>query len=166
MTSADVLMDFPKVARRHRKGRLAVETALVFEALHENRWWPAGAGVSGDQPGLMSAARITFAHFSVSDARKWPNSAGVIGIGTPPRSRMRALILGSASAAVTPLLSLSTTSRGVAAGAPRPANALVSKPTRTSLIVGMPGSSSSGADVETASARRRPALICSIDDGR
>src|ERR1044071_3655857 len=67
------------------------------------------------QPGLISAARITFAHFSVSVARKRPNSAGAIGIGTPPRSRMRALILGSARAAVTPLLSLSTMSRGVPA---------------------------------------------------
>jgi hypothetical protein len=37
-----------------------------------------------DQPGsgLMLAARITLPHFSLSPATKFPNSAGVIGIGT------------------------------------------------------------------------------------
>src|SRR5471032_38074 len=87
-------------------------------------------------PGLMLAARMTLAHFSVSAARKRPNSAGVIGIGTPPSSTMRALSLGSASAAPTALLGLSTIPLGVAAGAPMPAKALVSKPGRKSPIGG------------------------------
>src|SRR5215831_251569 len=34
---------------------------------------------------LMLAARITLAHFSVSSATSFPNSAGVIGMGSPPR---------------------------------------------------------------------------------
>src|SRR5216683_835392 len=113
----------------------------------------------GRQLGLILAARITLAHFSVSAARKRPNSAGVIGIGTPPRSMMRALSFGSARAVVTPVLSLSTISRGTPAGAPRPAKALVSKPGRNSAIGGTPGSSSSDVGVDTASARRRPALM-------
>jgi hypothetical protein len=46
--------------------------------------------------GSMLAARITLPHFSVSSAMSLPKSAGVIGIGTPPRSAKRAFILGSA----------------------------------------------------------------------
>src|SRR5205085_6130116 len=55
-------------------------------------------GLPGRQLGLILAARITLAHFSVSAASRRPNPAGVIGIGTPPRSTMRALSFGSASA--------------------------------------------------------------------
>src|SRR5262249_55428489 len=44
---------------------------------------------------LMLAARITLPHFSVSSAMNLPNSAGIIGIGTPPRSARLAFILGS-----------------------------------------------------------------------
>src|SRR5262249_57852483 len=42
------------------------------------------------------------------------------GSATPPRSARRAFILGSARAALTSLLSLSTISAGVFAGTPRP----------------------------------------------
>jgi hypothetical protein len=54
---------------------------------------------------LMSADRITLAHFSVSSTINFPNSAGIIGIGTPPRSAKRALILGSAKPSLIWLLS-------------------------------------------------------------
>src|SRR5262249_10321527 len=57
--------------------------------------------------GWIFAALITLAHFSVSAAMNLPNSAGVIGIGTAPKSASRALILGSARAALISLLSLS-----------------------------------------------------------
>src|SRR6516225_4380916 len=67
---------------------------------------------------LMLAARITLPHFSVSSAINFPKSVGVIGIGEPPRSASRALILGSARAALI--------SAGVFLGAPRPNHPLAS----------------------------------------
>ena len=51
-------------------------------------------------PGLMPADRITLAHLSVSSAMSVPNSIDVIGIGWPPRSVSRFLILGSANPAL------------------------------------------------------------------
>src|SRR5215472_15354993 len=70
--------------------------------------------------GLMLAARITLAHFSVSSAISVPNWTGDPCSGVPPRSARRAFILGSPRAALTSLLSLLTISAGVAFGAPRP----------------------------------------------
>src|SRR5262249_4534852 len=58
--------------------------------------------------GLMLAARITLPHFSVSSAMNLPKSAGVIGIGRPPRSASRAFIVGSARAAGVSPFRLST----------------------------------------------------------
>ena len=52
----------------------------------------AGAPYSG----LMFAVRMTLAHFSVSLARTFPNSAGELGGSTnPPRSTRRALMAES-----------------------------------------------------------------------
>jgi hypothetical protein len=65
------------------------------------------------QSGLMLAARITLLHFSVSSAMSFPKSAGEPGSGVPPRSTSRALIVGSARAALISLLSVSTISAGV-----------------------------------------------------
>ena len=70
--------------------------------------------------GLMFAVRITLAHFSVSSAMSLPKSAGEPASTVPSRSASRALNLGSASAALISLLSLSTISAGVFLGAPRP----------------------------------------------
>src|SRR5262252_10260067 len=78
------------------------------------------------QAALMLRARMTLPHFSVSSAMSLPKSAGESASTSPPRSTMRAFIRGSASAALTSLLSLSTISAGVAFGAPRPYQALVS----------------------------------------
>ena len=50
------------------------------------------------QSGLMLAARITLPHFSVSSTMNLPNSAGVIGIGRPPKSASRSVILEHVSA--------------------------------------------------------------------
>jgi hypothetical protein len=69
--------------------------------------------------GLMLANLITLAHFSVSSAISFPNSAGDPGSGVPPRSWSRAFSLGSTKPALISLLSLSTISVGVAFGAPR-----------------------------------------------
>ena len=51
---------------------------------------------SSCQIGLMFAALITLAHFSVSSAMSLPKSAGEPASAVPPRSASRALILGSA----------------------------------------------------------------------
>src|SRR5947208_2993142 len=76
--------------------------------------------------GLMPANLITLAHFSVSSAISFPNSAGDPGSATPPRSASRAFMLGSARAALISLLSVSMISAGVFLGAPRPITALAS----------------------------------------
>ena len=65
---------------------------------------------------LMLAARITLRHFSVSSAMSLPKSAGESVSTSPPRSASRALILGSARAALISLLSLSMISAGVFRG--------------------------------------------------
>src|SRR5262249_7250736 len=86
-------------------------------------------GIStADRPhsALMLRARMTLPHFSVSSAMSLPKSAGESASTSPPRSTMRAFIRGSASAALTSLLSLSTISAGVAFDAPRPYQALAS----------------------------------------
>src|SRR5262245_61394271 len=69
---------------------------------------------------LILAARITLAHFSVSSAISLPKSAGEPASGGPPSSSSRDLTRGSAKAALTSLLSLSTISIGVALGAAMP----------------------------------------------
>ena len=63
--------------------------------------------------GLMFAARITLAHFSVSAAMSLPKSAGKPGSTVPPKSTSRALIFGSARAALISLLSFPTISVAV-----------------------------------------------------
>src|SRR5439155_7566346 len=87
-------------------------------------------GISGrdcsDHSGLMLAARITLPHFSVSAAMSVAKSAVEPESTEPLRSVNRALILGSASAALISLLSLSMISAGVFLGAPTPIHALAS----------------------------------------
>ena len=68
----------------------------------------------------MLAARITLPHFSVSSAISLPNWTGDPGSGVPPKSASRALILGSARAALICALSLSMISAGVPLGTPMP----------------------------------------------
>src|SRR5262249_19552260 len=45
----------------------------------------------GSHSSSMCAPRITLPHLSVSSAMSFPNSAGAIGIGSPPSSRKRAI---------------------------------------------------------------------------
>src|SRR5262249_52739665 len=83
------------------------------------------------QSALMPANLITLAHFSVSSAISFPNSAGDPGSATPPRSAGRAVILGSSRGALTSLLSVSMILAGVFLGAPIPYQKLASYPART-----------------------------------
>src|SRR5260370_42681541 len=85
------------------------------------------AGRRTPHSGLMPANLTTLPHFSVSSATNLPNSAGVIGIPSLPKSARRAFILGSARAALISLLSLSTISAGVFLGAATPYHWLRSK---------------------------------------
>src|ERR1700722_9727090 len=89
---------------------------------------------------LMLAARITLAHLSVSLAMSLPNSPGFIDNGMPPRSAIRAFILGSSRAALVSLLSRSMISAGVSLGATIPCQPLASYPGTKSPTVGMSGS--------------------------
>src|SRR5262245_20229979 len=75
---------------------------------------------------LMLAAWITLAHFPVSSAMSFVKSAGEPARALPPDSAIRALIFGSARAALISLLSLSTISVGVPVGAPSPNQTLAS----------------------------------------
>src|SRR5262245_2556016 len=79
-----------------------------------------------DHSGLMPAARITLPHLSVSSAMSLPKSTGDIGIGSAPSCVSRSLILGSASPALTSLLSLPMISGDVFFGAPTPHQLLTS----------------------------------------
>src|SRR6516162_3040330 len=101
--------------------------------LTQSGHWPRQSRLTGfmDYPAGLTPALCwpvwtTFAHFSVSSAMNLPNSAGVIDIGTAPKSASRAFILGSARAALISLLSLSTISVGVFLGAPIPYQPLAS----------------------------------------
>src|SRR5262245_44194586 len=86
----------------------------------------ARSAIDSHHCGLMLAARITFAHFSLSSTTSFPKSAGEPRTTVPPRSASRASTLGSASAALISLLSLSTISAGVFLGAKRPNHPLAS----------------------------------------
>src|SRR5262249_41403770 len=110
----------------------------------------------GPQSTLMLAARITLAHFSVSSAISFPNSAGESASAAPPRSASRALILGSARPALISLLSLSIICDGVFLGAPTPNQALASYPATNSPTVGISGNASARVDVVTANGRSLP----------
>src|SRR5271166_2449529 len=115
-----------------------------------------GISARPDHSGLMLAARITLPHFSVSFAMSLPKSDGDPASGVPPKSRRRALILGSASPALICPLSLLMISAGVLAATPKPAQKLASKPGKKSPIGGMSGKASARAAVVTASARSLP----------
>jgi len=78
------------------------------------------------QSALMPTNFTTLPHFSVSSAMNLPKSAGEPASAVPPRPASRAFILGSARAALTSLLSLSTISAGVFLGAPMPCHELAS----------------------------------------
>src|SRR6516225_3389971 len=78
---------------RHRLPTAERFSASGGYGMSARRGWPYWA--------LMLAARITLPHFSVSSATSFPNSAGVIGMSSPPSSARRACNFGSANTAFT-----------------------------------------------------------------
>src|SRR5262249_10651367 len=80
----------------------------------------------GNHSGLMLAARITLAHFSVSSAMGLPKPAGEPTSGVLPKSASRALIVELARPALISVFNVATISEGVCLGAPRPYHALYS----------------------------------------
>src|SRR5262249_49912079 len=97
--------------------------------------------------------RITLLHFSVSSAMSLPKSAGEPGTTSAPSSANRALILGSASAALISSFSLPIISTGVFRGAPTPYHEVASKPGTKSLRAGMSASPSQRVALVTARGR-------------
>jgi len=61
---------------------------------------------------LIFANLITLAHFSVSSAMRFPNSAGVIDNGSTPKPIRRAFIVVLSTMALISLLSFSISGRG------------------------------------------------------
>jgi hypothetical protein len=83
----------------HERAPPAAQECLPTDVL---RKLTAGAGACRRlYSGLMLAARITLAHFSVSSATSFPNPVGVIGMGSPPSSVRRACSFGSTNTAFT-----------------------------------------------------------------
>src|SRR5262245_36859540 len=79
-----------------------------------------------DQSTLMAASLITLDHFSVYAPMNVRNSAGEPASTVPPRSAIRAFVLGSVRAALISWLSLLMISTGVFLGAPTPCQPLAS----------------------------------------
>src|SRR5262249_19069366 len=82
--------------------------------------------VVSDQSGLAAENFTTLAHFSVSSATYFPNSAGELVISVAPMVSKRSFTLGSARIALIVVLSLLMISGGVFLGAPTPYHALAS----------------------------------------
>src|SRR5262249_37769771 len=108
---------------------------------------------SRDHSGLILAVRMTFAHFLVSSAMNLVKSAAEPPNAMPPSSASRAFVVGSASAALIPWLSLSKISAGVVLGRPTPCHELASDPGTNSRTLGTSGSPSDREAVVTASGR-------------
>src|ERR1700761_2743959 len=81
---------------------------------------------TADHSALILANLFTLAHFSVSSAMNLPKSAGEPENTPQPRSSRRLRIAGSASAALTSLLSLATMSDAVPLGTAMPYQPLAS----------------------------------------
>src|SRR5262249_60546103 len=92
-----------------------------------------------------------------------PNSGGERGKIPPPKSSSLALMVGSARPALISLLSLLIISDDVWLGAPTPNQVLASYPGKNSPTVGMSGSPLQRVGVVTASARKVPWRMYSID---
>src|SRR6202035_1409622 len=107
-----------KWKRHGARGQLQKFSTGNFHVVHPIK--------TADHSALIFANLFTFAHFSVSSAMNLPKSAGEPANTPQPRSSRRLRIPGSASAALTSLLSLATTSGGVPAGAATPYQPLAS----------------------------------------
>src|SRR6185295_16559589 len=90
----------------------------IFGRLSE--FMERGAATIWPYSGLMLAVRMTLPHFSMSWAKSFPNSVGVDGIGTLPRSAIRFIIAGSARPLLISRLIFSMICGSVPFGAPIP----------------------------------------------
>src|SRR6476659_3495053 len=108
--------------RRLRGKRDTEGLALLTYRLHPTavRGTTFMEKLDGFHSGLILAARITLAHFSVSSAMSLPKSAGEPISAMPSSSASFALILGSARPALISLLSFLMISAGVFLVAPKP----------------------------------------------
>src|SRR5262249_18102891 len=95
-----------------------------------------------------------FGPLLVSAAMRFPYSLDDSASTSPPSSAKRALIVGSARAALISRLSVSMISARVFFGAPIPARALVSKPVTRSPSVGTSGSMLATCDIESLTSVR------------
>src|SRR5207248_2779513 len=118
--------------------------------------WNVGRDFPADYSALAPENFTTLAHFSVSSAMNFPKSAGEPEIAVAPNSEIRALILGSARAALISLLSLSTIPAGVFLGAPTPIQGLISNPGTNSRTVGTSGKTRDRSAAVTAKGRTLP----------
>src|SRR5436190_8915170 len=143
---------------RHLRRECIMATPPVLLATGPGNHSNQARSIRLDQSGLAPANFTTLPHFSVSSATSLPKSAAEPASTMPPSSVSRALILGSANAALILALSLSTISGGVPLGAATPYQALASKPGTKSPTVGTSGSAGERAAVATAKARTLPAL--------
>src|SRR5262249_33098380 len=117
-----------------------------------------------DHSALMPAARITVPHFSVLSATSLSSWAGEATNTVLAMSATRAAMLGSASAALIALFSLSMSATGVSLGTPTPIHPVTSYPGRKSPTTGTSGSHGKRVALVTASARSLPALMYPMDD--
>src|ERR1700722_11029595 len=116
--SVALIIDIPDFSGLLRPQEFEVRFFQDFLLVHATALRP--------HSGLMLAARITLAHFSVSATIRSSKAAGETASGVPPSSASCAFILGSATMALTAPLSLSMMSGGVLLGAPMPSHGLAS----------------------------------------
>src|ERR1700730_13669346 len=133
--------------------------------MRQKFYFPKESPESGVQLTLAPENLTTLAHFSVSSTTNLANWAGVIDIGSAPRSASRAFNLGFTRAALISLLSFSTISLGAFFGTPTPAQNTDSAPGTKSPMVGMSGSASERVAAVTARGRSLPDLMYSIVPG-
>src|SRR5882757_578696 len=138
-------------------------TILRDKSLAYRDSWNIGCELPADYSALAPENFTTLAHFSVSSAMNFPKSAGEPEMAVAPNSEIRALILGSARAALISLLSLSTISGGVFLGAPTPIQGLISKPGTNSRMVGTSGKTWDRSAAVIAKGRTLPSLTNSIE---
>src|SRR5207249_3240525 len=107
--------------------------------------------------GLIPASLTTFAHLTVSEAMKRPNSSGLICAASPPSVSKRFFVSAEARITESSRCSRSMTGRGVPAGATMPHQLVASYPgTPASEIVGTSGRAGTRAALPTPSGFKRP----------
>src|SRR5262249_31099066 len=110
----------PLLSSPRKRGPIRRAFSMVLMAMGPGSRFARPGRQQPHHSALMPANLITLPHFSVSSAMSLLKSAGEQAIAVPPRSAIRALILGFTSAALISMLSLLMISGGVFLGAPMP----------------------------------------------